>query len=70
MVFYIVYALAVIVLIMHFTGVLARRNMEWLVLTTPVAVFAVIILDHFKIGDSNSAGTGKYIRNYMYALFI
>jgi hypothetical protein len=49
MVFYIVYALAVIVLIMHFTGVLARRNMEWLVLTTPVAVFAVIILDHLNL---------------------
>ena len=49
MIFYIVYALAVIVLILHFTGVLARRNMEWLVLTTPVAVFAVIILDHLNL---------------------
>ena len=44
MVFYIVYALAIIILIW-----LARRNMEWLVLTTPVAVFAVIILDYMKI---------------------
>jgi hypothetical protein len=49
MIFYIVYVLAIIVLIMHFTGWLARRNMEWLVLTTPVAVFAVIILDYMKI---------------------
>lgn len=49
MIFYIVYALAVIILILHFTGVLARRNMEWLVLATPVAVFAVIILDHLNL---------------------
>jgi hypothetical protein len=49
MIFYIVYVLAIVVLIMHFTGWLARRNMEWLVLTTPVAVFAVIILDYMKI---------------------
>jgi hypothetical protein len=49
MIFYIVYAFAVIVLILHFTGWLARRNMEWLVLTTPVAVFAVVILDHFNL---------------------
>ena len=49
MIFYIVYALAVIILILHFTGVLARRNLEWLVLATPVAVFAVIILDHLNL---------------------
>ncbi len=49
MIFYIVYALAIVVLIMHFTGWLARRNMEWVVLMTPVAVFAVIILDYMKI---------------------
>ncbi|MBM2830144.1 MAG: hypothetical protein HW411_934 [Gammaproteobacteria bacterium] len=49
MIFYIIYALAIIVLILHFTGVLGRRNMEWIVLATPVAVFAVIILDYLKI---------------------
>lgn len=49
MVFYIVYALAVVILILHFTGWLARRNMDWVVLSTPVAVFAVIILDYMKI---------------------
>lgn len=49
MVFYLMYALAVIVLILHFTGALARRNMEWLVLTTPVIVFAVIILDYLHL---------------------
>lgn len=49
MIFYIVYALAVVVLILHFTGWLARRNLDWVVLSTPVAVFAVIILDYMKI---------------------
>ncbi|HSR62256.1 MAG TPA: hypothetical protein VLN56_02490 [Gammaproteobacteria bacterium] len=49
MIFYIVYALAIVVLILHFTGFLARRNLEWIVLVTPVAVFAVIILDYMKI---------------------
>ena len=49
MVFYIVYALAIAVLILHFTGFLARRNMEWIILTAPVAVFAVIILDYLNL---------------------
>ena len=49
MLFILYYVVAITVLIMHFTGFLARRNMEWLVLTTPVAVFAVIILDYMKI---------------------
>jgi hypothetical protein len=49
MVFYIVYAVAIIILIMHFTGFFAQRNMEWVVLASPVAIFAVIILDFMKI---------------------
>ncbi len=49
MVFYIVYAMAIAILIMHFTGFFARRNMEWVVLASPVAIFAVIILDFMKI---------------------
>jgi hypothetical protein len=49
MVFYTVYALAIIILIVHFTGFFARRNMEWIVLASPVAIFAVIILDFMKI---------------------
>ena len=49
MVFYTVYALAIIILIVHFTGFFARRNMEWIVLVSPVAIFAVIILDFMKI---------------------
>jgi len=49
MIFYIVYALAIAILIMHFTGWFAKRDMEWVVLLSPVAVFAVIILDFMKI---------------------
>ena len=49
MIFYIVFALALVVLILHFTGWLTRRSMEWVILLTPVAVFAVIILDYLKI---------------------
>lgn len=49
MIFYLVYALAIVVLVLHFTGWLQRRNMEWVVLSTPVAVFAVIILDYLQI---------------------
>ncbi len=49
MIFYIVYILAIAVLVLHFTGILARRSMEWVVLASPVAVFAVIILDYMKL---------------------
>jgi hypothetical protein len=49
MLFYIVYILSVVVLILHFTGFLARRNMDWVVLLAAVAIFAVNILDFLKI---------------------
>ncbi|MGB1799875.1 MAG: hypothetical protein ACPHLK_03490 [Gammaproteobacteria bacterium] len=49
MLFYIVYILSVVVLVLHFTGFLARRNMEWVVLVAAVAIFAVNILDFLKI---------------------
>jgi len=49
MIFYIVYILSIIILILHFTGFLARRNMEWTVLAAAVALFAVNILDYLKI---------------------
>jgi len=49
MIFYIVYTLAIVVLILHFTGWLARRNMEWAVMTAAIALFAVNILDYLKI---------------------
>jgi hypothetical protein len=49
MIFYIIYVLSIIILILHFTGFLARRNMEWLVLAAAIALFAVNILDYMKI---------------------
>jgi hypothetical protein len=49
MLFYIVYILSVVVLILHFTGFLARRNMDWVVLVAAVAIFAVNILDFLKV---------------------
>ena len=47
MIFYIVYIASIIVLALHFTGFLARRNMEWAVLAA--ALFAVNILDYLAI---------------------
>ncbi len=49
MLFYIVYILSVVVLILHFTGFLARRNMDWVVLVAAVAIFTVNILDFLKV---------------------
>ena len=43
MLFILFYVIAVTVLIMHFTGFLARHNMEWLVLVLAVAVFPAVI---------------------------
>ena len=48
MLFYIVYILSVVVLILHFTGFLARRNMDWVVLVAAVAIFGVNIADFFN----------------------
>lgn len=49
MLFYIVYILSVVVLILHFTGFLARRNMDWVVLVAAVAIFTVNVLDFLKV---------------------
>lgn len=49
MISYIVYLLGLITLILHFTGYLARRNLQWIVLVAPVAIFAVNILDFLDI---------------------
>ena len=49
MLFYIVYIASIIVLILHFTGFLQRRNIEWMVLVAAVALFAVNILDYLSI---------------------
>ena len=49
MIFYSVYILSIVVLILHFTGWLLRRNMEWMVLVAAIALFAVNILDFMSI---------------------
>jgi NADH:ubiquinone oxidoreductase subunit K len=49
MIFYTVYLLSIIILILHFTGWLLRRNMEWMVMVAAVALFAVNFLDYMKI---------------------
>ena len=37
------YAVAITILVLHFTGWLARRNLEWLVLVLAVSVFPAVI---------------------------
>jgi hypothetical protein len=49
MIFYIVYILSIVILVLYFTGFLARRNMEWTVMVAAVALFGVNILDYPKI---------------------
>ena len=49
MIFYIVYIASIIILILHFTGFLARRNMEWAVLVAAIALFSVNILDYLSL---------------------
>lgn len=43
MLFVLYYIFAIAVLILHFTGVLARHNVEWLVLVLGVTVFPAVI---------------------------
>lgn len=43
MLFILYYVMAIVVLILHFTGFLARHNMEWLVLVLAVTVFPAVI---------------------------
>lgn len=49
LIFWVVYVLSILVLILHFTGFLVRRNMEWAVLAAAVALFGVNLLDFLKI---------------------
>lgn len=37
------YVAAITILVLHFTGWLARRNLEWLVLVLAVSVFPAVI---------------------------
>jgi Ca2+/Na+ antiporter len=43
MLFALFYVIAITVLVMHFTGFLARHNLEWLVLVLAAAVFPAVI---------------------------
>lgn len=43
MLFALFYAIAITLLVMHFTGFLARHNLEWLVLLLAAAVFPAVI---------------------------
>lgn len=41
--FYAFYVVAIIILILHFTGWLKRNNLEWIVLVLAVATFPAVI---------------------------
>ena len=43
MAFALFYVVAIIILVLHFTGWLARNNLEWLVLALAVAVFPAVL---------------------------
>lgn len=43
MLFVLYYIVAIVILAMHFTGVLARHDLEWLVLVLAVTVFPAVI---------------------------
>jgi len=43
MLFALFYVVAIAILIMHFTGLLARHNLEWLVLVLATAVFPAVV---------------------------
>jgi len=43
MLFYIGTVIAVVILILHFTGWLRRNNLEWLVLVAAISIFPAVI---------------------------
>jgi hypothetical protein len=43
MLFILYYIVAITILVLHFTGFLARHNLEWLVLALAVTVFPAVI---------------------------
>ena len=43
MLFALFYVLAITILVMHFTGYLARYNLEWLIYLLAAAVFPAVI---------------------------
>lgn len=43
MLFVLYYITAIVIMVMHFTGLLARFNVEWLVLVLAATVFPAVI---------------------------
>jgi hypothetical protein len=43
MLFYAFYVVALIILVLHFTGWLKRNNLEWLVLVLALATFPAVL---------------------------
>jgi len=43
MFFILYYLIAITILVLHFTGFLARHNLEWLVLVLAVTVFPAVL---------------------------
>lgn len=43
MLFVLYYVIAIVILALHFTGVLARYNIEWLVMVLAVTVFPAVL---------------------------
>lgn len=43
MLFILYYIVAIVILVLHFTGFLARNNLEWLVLVLAVTVFPAVV---------------------------
>jgi hypothetical protein len=43
MLFILYYLIAITILVLHFTGFLARHNLEWLVLVLAVTVFPAVL---------------------------
>jgi len=41
--FVLYYIVAIVVMVMHFTGLLARYNIEWMMLVLAVTVFPAVI---------------------------
>ncbi|GAA5170909.1 hypothetical protein [Viridibacterium curvum] len=41
--FYVYYVVAIVILLLQFTGFLARRNLEWLVYVLAVTVFPAVL---------------------------
>lgn len=41
--FILYYIVAITILVLHFTGVLARYNLEWLILVLAVTVFPAVL---------------------------